>query len=489
MIMTKSKLLKKGLVVIILPTVFQLLFLGLLAVLLFEAQQEMQKTIESKKVVATASKVVARIIDTELLSMFYFANKTSIPFLELKFSETKQKAEESCIELKRLCATDKKRSQYADTIEKSSHRTLERLARVFSEEEFKNETDLSKYVGTDRDINKVSKLFTMTFKDVDQLIDSEHKRQKAVKKNQKYYGKMIKNVIIGGVALNVVLTFLLAIFLTTSTTARLKTVLNNTQRLRRREPLAAPIGGDDEITQLDKVFHATANDLRQVDKQRRQLVQLVRNELSMPLNKVRFSLHNLSQGILGELSEKAQNRLTLAAVDTDRVIRLIDDLLSIEDMEGGSFDLILNDTTTTDVINSAVSSVKQLAERNSIQLEIKDQKVSLVADRDRLVQVLINFLSNGIKFSPEGESITVAAIDNSDHILFEVTDRGRGIPLDKQGDVFERFKQVEDSDQVDKGGTGLGLPISKTIIEQHEGEIGVTSTLGEGSTFWFKIPT
>ncbi|MEZ4537173.1 MAG: ATP-binding protein [Cyanobacteriota/Melainabacteria group bacterium] len=117
-----------------------------------------------------------------------------------------------------------------------------------------------------------------------------------------------------------------------------------------------------------------------------------------------------------------------------------------------------------------------------------DSNIKMLADKDRLVQVLINFLSNAIKFSAANSSIVIKteALDE-DRVRISVTDKGRGIPEEKLGDVFERFKQVDKSDQVEKGGTGLGLPISKTIVEQHGGEIGVTSKEGEGSTFWFIV--
>lgn len=486
MIKSGSKLLRKGLIVIIIPMVFQLVFLATLASFLHHAQVEVQKTIESKKVVAAATTLVARIIDAELIALFYNVNR--FPFLEMKYGEEKRKAEQSLQELLELCQSDKKRVALSKPIQKTSQRTLDRLADMFTEE-FDEEINVSKYVGTDSRTNKTYHMFTIAYNNVDKLIDSENRRQTEVKKRQKYYSSMIRKVIIGGVALNVILTIVLAIIFTLGTTIKLKTVLENTRRLKDRVPLAPPVGGDDEITQLDTVFHATANDLTKLDKQRKELVKLVRDELSTPLKQVQFSLHNLSQGILAELSEKAQTRLTMAALDTDRVIRLIDDLLSIEDMEGASFDLLMKETTSTNIINLATSSVKQLADRGNITLEVVDPQTNIIADKDRLVQVLINFLSNAIKFSESNSRITISLKSQDDRHLFSVEDRGRGIPEDKLDDVFERFKQVDSKDQVEKGGTGLGLPICKSIVEQHGGTIGVNSEYGTGSTFWFEIPS
>ena len=485
MLNINSKLLRKGLVVVTLPTLFQLIFLATLAIYLLSAQQEMQRTIDSKNIVATTSSIVASLINCELLSIAYNANR--IVYVEMQFLDQKSKSESATKQLLKLCEGDSSRLALATKIAESNKETLARLSDMFTEE-FNKEIRVSDYVATDKRIDRVYGLFTNTFRKADELISREREIQKEIKEKQSHYHSMIRKVIILGVALNVVLTVLLAIFLTAGTTMRLKIVLDNTRRLKNREPLAPPVGGDDEIKQLDTVFHATASDLQKMDDQRKQLVELVRNELALPLNQVQFSLHNLSSGVLAELSEKASGRLSMAAQDTNRVIRLIDDLLSIEDMQGAAFDLNIAETGSNEIIQAAVSSVKDMADRMKVNLEVVDQNISFSADKDRIVQVLINFLSNAIKFSPEGEKVTITVLAEDTFFEFAVQDHGRGIPEDKQEAVFERFGQVSQEDQSEKGGTGLGLPISKTIIEQHRGTIGVVSNLGEGSTFWFRLP-
>ena len=485
MISPRSKLLLKGLVVIFLPTVFQLVFHIVLAVPLYQSEQEVYKVIESKKVVSAATSVVTKLIDCELIAVFYNSNR--LPFLQMKFMDEKRKAELASRELIELCKGDSERAKNAAVIKESCSKTLNRLSDMFTEE-FEQEIDVKNYVDSDVRIDKVYDFFTLALRNVDDLLDVEKERQASVGKRQRYCDSKIKGIFICGAIPKRALRGGRAFYLTASTTMRLKVVLDNTRRLLRREALAEPVGGDDEISQLDRVFHATASDLARVDRQRKHLVELVRNELSLPLSKVQYSLHNLSHGIIAELTDKAQSRLSMAAHDTDRVIRLIDDLLSIENMQGAAFDLDIKETSTQEIIYASIASVKQLAERNEIKLEMIDSNLKMVADKDRLVQVLINFLSNAIKFSPPQSSIVIRteALEE-DRVRISVTDKGRGIPEEKLGDVFERFKQVDKADQVEKGGTGLGLPISKTIVEQHGGEIGVNSKEGEGSTFWFII--
>jgi len=132
--------------------------------------------------------------------------------------------------------------------------------------------------------------------------------------------------------------------------------------------------------------------------------------------------------------------------------------------------------------------VQHIARQYSVSIDTTDTDAHVYADSARLVQVLVNLLSNAIKFSPAGSVVHVSVNDTADWLELRVADQGRGIPLSQKESIFEKFKQVEAADSKEKGGTGLGLPICKKIIEQHGGTIGVDSKEGKGSTFWFRIP-
>jgi signal transduction histidine kinase len=140
------------------------------------------------------------------------------------------------------------------------------------------------------------------------------------------------------------------------------------------------------------------------------------------------------------------------------------------------------------VISRAVSSVRMIAEKRELSITYPESDEMLVADGDRLVQVLVNLMSNSIKFSPQGSSIDITLASRLNEIEFRVTDHGRGIPEEFRTSIFDRYKQVEIGDSKQKGGTGLGLAICKAIVEQHGGTIGVDSKMNVGSTFWFRIP-
>jgi signal transduction histidine kinase len=132
--------------------------------------------------------------------------------------------------------------------------------------------------------------------------------------------------------------------------------------------------------------------------------------------------------------------------------------------------------------------MQAIAGKAGVTLSVQPQSVRLWADPDRLIQTLTNLLSNAIKFSPPGSRVWLTVEQQEDYVLFQVKDQGRGIPVDKLQSIFERFQQVDSSDARKKGGTGLGLTICRSIVQQHGGRIWAESTPGTGSTFFFTLP-
>jgi signal transduction histidine kinase len=333
------------------------------------------------------------------------------------------------------------------------------------------------------------------FLDVKKFLDSGMDRENSIsKKAAKQRSKMmndLKLALICAVAITIALSTLISLFLMRSISSRLQHIMQNTERLARREPLAPALPGYDEIALLDKVLVESGNRLMELETFKRELVSIVSHELRTPLLSISSALELFSTGMMGELTEKGKNRLSYAQGEADRLIRLINDLLDIEKMEAGKFVLDFTEVSIVEMVESSVSAAAQLAEAKqvTIETEIADTNGTIFADRDRLCQVFINLLSNAIKYSPEKAKIIVSAEKINDaQIKFSIIDQGRGIPEELRQKIFDRFVQVEKSDATERGGTGLGLAICKAIVEQHGGEIGVDSQIGAGSTFWFMMP-
>jgi PAS domain S-box-containing protein len=227
---------------------------------------------------------------------------------------------------------------------------------------------------------------------------------------------------------------------------------------------------------------------REVERAKDEFTSVVSHELRTPLTSIRGSLGLLESGVLGPLSEKGQRMVEIAVQNTDRLVRLINDILDIEHINAGTVAMHPKPCDAAELVESAIQSVEALAAEAQVRLLAETEPAELHADPDRVLQTLTNLISNALKFSPAGTSVRVSSVRREGEVLFEVADQGRGIPPDKLETIFGRFQQVDASDSREKGGTGLGLAICRTIVEHHGGRIWVKSEPGQGSTFSFALP-
>jgi PAS domain S-box-containing protein len=227
---------------------------------------------------------------------------------------------------------------------------------------------------------------------------------------------------------------------------------------------------------------------KELELMKQQFVALVSHELRTPLNSIYGVLALLSSGALGTLSDAARDKLSIAERNIGRLMLIVNDLLDIEKLEAGQMQMSLGDTSLQPILESSVEAVERVAENGQVSIDCAKTEAVVFADSDRLVQVVINLLGNAIKYSPPGGIVSLSVSELPNVVEVRVTDQGRGIPIEYREAIFERFRQVEISDSKRKGGTGLGLAICKAIVEQHNGTIGVDSTEGQGSSFWFKVP-
>lgn len=238
-------------------------------------------------------------------------------------------------------------------------------------------------------------------------------------------------------------------------------------------------------------------DRLKVERMKDEFVSIVSHELRTPLTSIRGALGILGSGIFDDRPQKAQHMLEIAINNSDRLVRLVDDILSLERLESGKVQLVMEHCQAKDLMQQAIDSVQAIADQSNITLSLTSLSATLWAAPDAIIQTLTNLLSNAIKFSSTGDTVWLRAkIENREtlsdtstpSILFSITDQGRGIPQDKLAIIFERFQQVDVSDSRKKGGTGLGLAICRNIVQQHGGRISAESSVGKGSTFYVALP-
>ena len=227
---------------------------------------------------------------------------------------------------------------------------------------------------------------------------------------------------------------------------------------------------------------------QRMEQLKNEFISVVSHELRTPLTSIRGSLGLLAGGALGPMPDKAQRMLEIAATNTDRLVRLINDVLDIEKIRSGTVQLERQTCQADELVQHSVDEMRSLASSSQIELRSDIEPVGVCADPDRIVQTLTNLISNAVKFSPPGSTVHIGLQRQGHQAVFTVTDQGRGIPADKIETIFDRFQQVDASDARQQGGTGLGLAICRTLVDQHGGRIWADSALGQGSRFSFTLP-
>ena len=225
-----------------------------------------------------------------------------------------------------------------------------------------------------------------------------------------------------------------------------------------------------------------------LDRLKDEFISTVSHELRTPLTSIRGALGLLSSGILGKLNDKATNLLRIALSNSDRLVRLIKDILDLERIQSGREPLTFRPVQLAEVVRLAIEGMGPMAEAAGVQLIRDTTQVELAGDADRLLQVMTNLLSNAVKFSPPNSTVSVMLRPGVTGVTLAVIDQGRGIPADKLEAIFGRFQQVDASDARQKGGSGLGLAICRTIVLQHSGRIWAERNPVRGSTFRVFLP-
>ncbi|MBW4521865.1 MAG: PAS domain S-box protein [Scytolyngbya sp. HA4215-MV1] len=241
---------------------------------------------------------------------------------------------------------------------------------------------------------------------------------------------------------------------------------------------------------------------RTMEQMKDNFISVVSHELRTPLTSIRGALALLATGQLGSFLPEGQELITIATAESQRLGRLVNDILDLERIKSGHISLVKEVCRVQDLIARSIESIRPISKEAQIYLEVSSVDEQVWADSDRIIQTLTNLLNNAIKFSNPNSTVWVTAETVTETLeppviplsmprsllLFTVRDQGRGIPADKLEAIFKPFEQVSVSDARQKGGSGLGLAICQSIVQQHQGKIWATSTLGQGSSFFFTLP-
>ncbi|MEQ1832946.1 MAG: ATP-binding protein [Candidatus Eisenbacteria bacterium] len=227
-----------------------------------------------------------------------------------------------------------------------------------------------------------------------------------------------------------------------------------------------------------------------LDRLKSDFVAVVSHEIRTPLTSVKGALELLSDSRYFKNTDQQGKLLNIAHANAERLLLLINDILDFSKLESASLPMTIERQRLEPVVQQAAQNLRMLLEERRIKLELAlpDDLPDAMLDAHRVTQVVTNLLSNAIKFSPPGGEVRIEVAVTEGVLRLSVRDRGDGIAAKDLPKLFKKFQQIDSGSTRKVGGTGLGLVISKGIVEQHGGRIGVESVPGEGSTFWFTLP-
>ncbi len=228
---------------------------------------------------------------------------------------------------------------------------------------------------------------------------------------------------------------------------------------------------------------------KHADRIKTEFISTVSHELRTPLTSIKGALGMLKSGVLGEVPEKANHMIELAHNNTERLINLVNDILDVEKIQAGKIDLHLDSINITNLVKQSIESNEPYAKSCNVSLQFHNNcpDFQVYADNNRLQQVMANLISNAAKFSPDNSVVSIDITKHADLVRVSVSDNGLGIPEKYRNKIFQKFSQVDSTDSRQQSGTGLGLNITKAIIDQHGGHINYTTEEGKGSTFFFEL--
>lgn len=470
-----------------LPLAFQLLFVGVLV--------SMSTSLEGAAAKEAHAKMVLSQCDS--LRMVMFANCATLASMRMTQSKdfsaamehARQRNEQKIVALRKLVVEDDgvARASVDDYLSTLEHLNVliddaqnayimgnqPAYSAFLSEQEFLEELAVYSRRVTDQ-ITKISSIYAP--------IVSEFQPEASRKRG------LLRALVFAGVGANILLSLFLAVSFGRNTVERLEVLMRKLTEFAAGRNESPPIDGNDEIAELDKTFTQMAALRTAADELKRSVQAMVSHDLRAPLTSVLARLQLCQEGVYGEIDEPMSKTLQTIESEVQRLIRLSNDLLDMERLDGGKLELHPARCAAEKMVSAAIQAVSVQAEIKQLSIETDvDPKLELDCDQSRVVQILINFLSNAVKFSPRKSAIAVRVkkAEGGSKIRFEVVDCGKGLSSAELDRVFEKFVQLPQSAETQRQGSGLGLSICKQLVELHGGTIGVEANATGGCTFWF----
>ena len=291
---------------------------------------------------------------------------------------------------------------------------------------------------------------------------------------------------------NIMAVILLTFVITRGILRPLKSIRDVVMRVGKGDlSLRIKKTGAREIEELQSAFNAMIIRVERAQEMKTEFVSLAAHQLRTPLTAIKWSTRMVIDGDAGPVNEEQQELLKKASESTDRMIRLINDLLNVARIEEGRY---LHKPTLAkidDIVKGMVESYQDMAKQNGVFLElgiIKDKIPQVIIDAEKIKLVVQSLVENALRYTKKGGKIIVRVLHDTKEVRISVKDTGIGIPKEENPRIFEKFFRAKNAKEMDSNGSGLGLYLASNIVKAHEGKMWFESKEGEGATFTFSLP-
>ncbi len=474
---------KQGLFLIILPLIFEITFVFTLWTQLRHADEERAKIARSREFVAEMMDLTKDFLDAGICLGAWKSTRSNE--FGRQFDTIIGNLPEVWNKLNILSADDPDRQRHVVNLRAFGNQILNLISG------FRKPSGLAMLILMDPTEyrHKVASAYQGFMNETIAVAKEERERQNRSPANEQRIQTAFAWTLLIGIMINILVSLFMVRVFSLRITRRLSILTDNCRRFVKRQALNNPVGGNDEIADLDLHVHEMANDVRMAEQKRDEYVQMVNHDLRAPLTAIQTVLAGTMKGLYGELSDKGKTRIADARQDAGRLLDLINEAMEADRIESGQFKLNSERFDCTDLIAEVISASQPLTEQKQITIDFKPVPTPIFADRPRLHRVIANLLDNAIKFAPNGTKIEITSNSSPQEVLVEIKDEGPGVPADDAELIFKAYERGHGQAAQQKPGKGLGLAICKAIVEAHGGRIGAKPRTTRGSVFWFAIPS
>lgn len=482
------KIRRKILILISLPLVALLVTVVPLEIQLSSVEENAKKEAIAKRVVGVAEEIYG-VMGQQIM------NVSGVSITEKRISAEELNAPKKILkakikELNKLVSDDPQMKKVVTRLEVNCLRHAENWANLGEIYKPSNQSFyLSEFLTKAEMVESMKILYDQINNDLNTLTSKYGETAQEFEPDQLRYRADFRDKINLAVLVVILLVLASYVYMSRTTLPRLQILMRNIQKFSKGERSHETLDGKDELADLDAAFREMSEERNRLEDIRQQMRAMVNHDLRSPLTSINICLELLIAKFGPTLNTEVTSQLKRMHLESQRLVRLASTLLDVDKLEEGLLEVKIKEMTSIELVEASVDAVESLAGRKSIKLiQSADPDTLVRCDEDRTIQVLINFLSNAIKFSPEGSTIEVhTSKENDGFIKFSILDQGSGVPPAKVGSLFSKFQQLDQPDAVKKEGSGLGLYICKMLVETQGGRLGYSPREGGGSCFWFEL--